>query len=390
MTATAAPAATARNLLAEAEHLALEVRALAAWTEAERKLPASLVEAFIEAGLFHMLVPESLGGLETDPITAARVVETIARADGSAGWVVMLAGQNAAEAAFLAPNEARSILVDGGNVAGTARPIGRAVAVEAPEPGYLVDGRWPFASGSSHATWFVGECIIYDGDEPRRDEHGDRVVLTVFVPRCEVTVHDNWDPIGLRGTASNDFTIARAFVPAGRTFTRRGQPRHPWAAYRAFPLFFMTHGAQALGVARAAIDEASAIIGERIGWGGVPLAETPRHQAALAEATATVEAARAYLYATADELWAAAQADAVTPELRAALRLATSHAVTSSVRAIDLLHRTLATSAIHRGSAIERQFRDIHTAAAHVMVGPLTYEAAGRVQLGGEANFAYF
>lgn len=34
-------------------------------------------------------------------------------------------------------------------------------------------------------------------------------------------------------------------------------------------------------------------------------------------------------------------------------------------------------------------FRDIHT-AAHVMIGPLTYEAAGRVELSCEAEFPSF
>jgi hypothetical protein len=50
----------------------------------------------------------------------------------------------------------------------------------------------------------------------------------------------------------------------------------------------------------------------------------------------------------------------------------------------------MATSAIFTKSPLDRQFRDMRTAAAHVMVSPLTYEAAGRVELGLPAGMAFF
>ena len=123
------------------------------------------------------------------------------------------------------------------------------------------------------------------------------------------------------------------------------------------------------------------------------LAEVPRIAATIAEATADIEAARAYMYGAAEELWESVQResddDALAPA-RARLRLATSNATAASVRAVDAVHRALATSSIFRSSALERPFRDIHTAAAHVMIGPMTYEAAGRVLLGAEPEFPFF
>jgi hypothetical protein len=64
--------------------------------------------------------------------------------------------------------------------------------------------------------------------------------------------------------------------------------------------------------------------------------------------------------------------------------------VAASLRAVDLLHAALATISIFTKSPLERQFRDIHTAAAHVMVGPLIYEAAGRVEMGLPAGMPFF
>jgi hypothetical protein len=80
---------------------------------------------------------------------------------------------------------------------------------------------------------------------------------------------------------------------------------------------------------------------------------------------------------------------ALAPQ-RARLRLATSLAAQASVRAVDRVHGALATSSIFVGSPLERPFLDIRTAAAHVMIGPMTFEAAGRVLLGHDPEFPFF
>lgn len=367
------------------------IRETAPRTEAERRVPQDVIDAMNRAGLFHMVLPAPLGG-GSDPVTAAEAVEEIAYADASTGWVVMLAQQSAMFAQYLGDEDCATIWGGGGIIAGTARPIGRAVWTESPEPGYLVSGRWPFASGSSHATWFMGECVVYDGDVPRKDAEGNNVTRAMFVPREQVTVFDTWDTTGLRGTASNDFEVHDAFVPASRGFQMLVSPVvQPWSRPGMEPLAFMNHGTHALGVARSAIDAAAEIMRTRKGWGDQPLASLARMQTVIAEATAQVQSARAYLYAAAAELRSEIEAGrSGSPTQRSRVRLAASHAMTSSVQAVDSLHRALATSSIMASSALERPFRDIHTAAAHVMIGPMTYEAAGRVELGMEPQFPFF
>jgi alkylation response protein AidB-like acyl-CoA dehydrogenase len=238
----------------------------------------------------------------------------------------------------------------------------------------------------------MGECVVYDGERPRLDAQGHEVTCAVFVPREDVTVYDTWDTTGLRGTASNDFSIECVFVPAARGFQMLlAEPQQPWLVFRVPHLIFMNHGSHALGIARAALDAAKDVVQTRKGWGDQPLREVLRVQSVIAEATALIESARFFLYGAADELWQAAQADvADTTLLRSRVRLAASNAARSSVQAVDLLHSTMGTSAIFAASPLERQFRDIHTAAAHVMIGPLTYQAAGRVELGMEPDFPFF
>ncbi|HLF70943.1 MAG TPA: hypothetical protein VI759_02170, partial [Dehalococcoidia bacterium] len=72
------------------------------------------------------------------------------------------------------------------------------------------------------------------------------------------------------------------------------------------------------------------------------------------------------------------------------VRLATSNAAQASVRAVDGLQAVVGTTGIFVENPIERQWRDIHTAAKHVMIGHMTYEAGGRVLLGMEPDFPFF
>lgn len=377
-----------RRLVHLARDMLPRVRGYADESDRERRLPPALVEELKQAGFFHLLLPREAGGLQKDPITSARVVEEVSRADGSAGWCVMLAAQSCSFAGFLPLEEAFTIWGNGGIVAGTARPIGKAVATEG---GYNVSGRWPFASGSTHATWFGGECIIYDGDDKRLDDAGNERTKMVFVPASQVTVHDTWDTLGLRGTASNDFSVERAFVPETRCFqVLVDPPQHEWALYRTEPLVFINHGAQALGVARGAIDCATETAANKVGWGGVRLKEMPRLQGTIGEATAMVEAASGYLYDNSRRLWEQALAGERDDRQRARVRLATSHAVRTSVQAVDMLHSALGTASVMASSPLSRQLRDIHTASAHVMIGPMTFEASGRALMGMDPGFPFF
>src|SRR5437762_4168184 len=120
--------AVAANPDAAANELKSRIRGAAASIEQERAIPAALIDELRDAGFFHMVLPVHLGGGGVDPITSARAVEELACADGSAGWVVMLAQQSCMFAAFMPEADALAIWGNGGIVAGTARPIGRAVA----------------------------------------------------------------------------------------------------------------------------------------------------------------------------------------------------------------------------------------------------------------------
>ena len=94
-----------------ARQLAPLVRSYADQTEQARELPRPLFEALADAGLFHLLIPRSLGGGELDLPTYIRVVEEIGKADASTAWAINQGAVYATYSACLPPDVARQILV---------------------------------------------------------------------------------------------------------------------------------------------------------------------------------------------------------------------------------------------------------------------------------------
>ena len=100
------------RLLESAVGLKPLVAEVADQIERDRRLPPQLVEAFAGAGLFRMLVPKSLGGSETDVTTYARVIEEIAKVDGSTAWCLSQGAGCALVAAYLDHETAREVYGD--------------------------------------------------------------------------------------------------------------------------------------------------------------------------------------------------------------------------------------------------------------------------------------
>src|SRR4051794_1716886 len=145
-----------------AEHF--EVRARE--TEALGTMPPDLVAAVRAAGLFRLLQPRSLGGLELPPAEALAILTALCRADASNGWTTLIGVGSNAFAAWLDPAVARATLGADADVTTAAvfAPTGRAEPVDG---GFRIGGRWPFASGSNHAEWFFNGVFVFDGDTPR-------------------------------------------------------------------------------------------------------------------------------------------------------------------------------------------------------------------------------
>lgn len=360
--------------------------------EAERnhRLSQPVVDALARAGLFRMWVPKTLGGLEVSPLTAYRVVEEVARLDGSTGWCVFIGVSSAVTGTFLADLAAEDMFgrdplgVMGGSIAG----IGKAVVQK---DGYLVSGRWPYASGCQHCGWLLALCQVIDGDQPRMTTAGAPEMRVVHVPREKVTIlDDTWDVSGLVGTGSHDFVVEPVFVPEGYTWQfapsipRGKHYRGPLYQFPLVAVFRLPVSAVALGIAQGAVDAWLALAPSKravIALG--VLRDQPLVQARIAEAVALVNSSRAWLHTAIQRAWEATlSGEPVSIAGRAELLLAAVNATRRAAEAVQLVYGLAGGSANSRHSSLQRSLRDVHAATQHVGMFPQQYEEAGRMILG--------
>jgi alkylation response protein AidB-like acyl-CoA dehydrogenase len=352
--------------------------------DATRRIPPVVVTALKKLGVFRLMAPAEIGGAETDPVTFLNVVETASHADGSVGWCVMIGGCYATFGGMLPLEGAGHIYGDPDTVsAGAFRPDGMAVEVDG---GYRVCGRWPLASGSSHATWYVGGCAVIRDGEPVIGPRGLPLIREVFFPAVDAEVIDTWDSTGLRGTASHDYAVADVFIPAYHTTWFQDPPAVDRPLYRMPPvaMFATFVGAVPLGIARHAIDEFVRLADAKTPeLSTTVLADKPIAQDHLGRAHALVAAGRRYLTETLNDLWVRVEAG-YAPNMadRGRLWLAAAHAAHGALEAIGLLYTAAGASGIYADSPLDRCLRDARTAVQHICTQELHFELAGRHQLG--------
>ena len=181
-------------------------------------------------------------------------------------------------------------------------------------------------------------------------------------------------------------------MPAARSASVLADaPREPGTLY-AFPMFgllALAIAAVGLGCARGAIDDLRELAGGKVpAMGSRTLAARPDTQARVAQAEARLRAARALVAETVRHRsrQRTEVAGTVSIEDRAALRVAATHAMGESAAVVDEMYALAGGSAIYGSSSLGRRFRDIHVATQHMLVGPSTWELAGRVMLGVPAR----
>jgi alkylation response protein AidB-like acyl-CoA dehydrogenase len=347
-----------------------------------RRLPDDIFAALADAGLFRLWLPRALGGPELSPFDFMQVVETASALDGSVGWLIGNGGGMSRIGGYLGQAPVRAWFSDPqAFVASATGAVGSAVAVA---DGYRVSGRWPFGSGSHHATRFMVLAA----------EHAEAPRICCYLARADVNIIDNWHVSGLRGTGSCDFEARDVFVPAAHTHAfLDSQPTQPGPLYRMpiLSVFAWSICAVPLGIARGAIDAFVELAGRKSRLGNAPLRDRELVQATVGRAQAMVGAARAFLIAAMTELTAATEAGgAQLVTARAMLRVAGTHAAETAIAVTDMLATSAGSASIFETCPLERAVRDVHAAARHIAVSPNNYVTAGRLALGLDPGSARF
>ncbi len=368
-----------------ARSLQPRIRAAANEAEQQRRMSSGLAHDLAEAGLFRMLVPRSIGGLELDVRAILEAIEAVAEADASAGWCVMIGSTTGLLAAYLPTDLSRDIygdpmMITGGVVA----PMGKAILAN---DTYSVTGRWRWTSGGQNCGWLGGGAVIIEDGQMRMLPNGMPDHRMMIFPAAEAELIDTWHTAGLCGTGSLDMQVKGLRVPRARSVSLLVDKPVEEGALYAFPAF----GLLALGIAavtsgnaRGAAAEFMALAAnKKTAAGGKTLAQRAPVQVTFAQAEAALRGARALLFEEVEAAWAGAQqGGAVSMAQRAALRLAATHMARTAATYVRTLHDEAGGAAVFLENTLQRRLRDAQTMTAHIMVAPATWELTGRVLLG--------
>lgn len=380
------PPGTGEALVEAAIRLAPAIAARAADIEAGRRIPRDLLDDLVAAGCFRALLPTSRGGLGVDLPTAARALQEIGRADGSAAWTVLLGSAAWLDLVGLPRATFDALYADGPDVllSGVFSPSGVASRTDG---GYRVSGRWAFATGSSHCDWFFGNCL--------EDVDGEPALRTVLFRADEVQIEDTWHVLGLRGTASNHVSVDGAFVPEERTFATFDAPPavdDPIVDIPVPSLAAIGIGSVAIGIAQGALDDIVGAAAQKLPLlASTSLADQPGFQRDLASADTEVSAARALVESLAASTWATVTSgDALSLAQRAHLRAAGVWTVERAIAVVQAAYRAGGGGAVYDDSSLQRRLRDVETLAQHFLVRLDTLTTAGAVLTGHEVDVPVF
>lgn len=375
--AEAAPGKVTREAVLERGSALLPVlRERAVMCEEVRRLPEETVKDFHDTGIFRILQPARVGGLELDYTMLVDLGAILARACGSSGWnatnlachhwMLAMWPKEAQDEVWGKNNETSDNLI----CASVIFPAGKAKRVDG---GYLLNGRWPFCSGIDPCTWNMLAAMV----EPDTD-HGEAEARLFLVRTADHEVIDTWFTSGLQGTGSKDAACEDLFVPDHMTVAAddvKGGPT-PGSTVNPAPLYqvpviapfaYVLSGTP-LGIARGVLENYVDGMQRRVAqYTGLKIADLPNIQIKVAEAAAAIDAAELMMRADCVEsMEIAATGSAPDIVTKAKFRRNGAFSVNLCVEAVTKLYQSSGGGGIYERNPIARAFRDIYAARAHI------------------------
>lgn len=384
--ATGAGTEPDRDVIARATALVPLIREHAEKSSQERRVVPEVVDALEEAGLFKLLVPRRLGGLETNLRTMMDCVAEVGRGDGSTAWAVALLNvctwfsttfsDEAQDEMYATPNA---------KACGIFSPPSKSERVEG---GYLVSGRWAYSSGSFAATWAT-LGIGVEGDDPR---------ALALIPASAWTIEPTWFVAGMKGSGSDTIVIEDHFVPDHRIqrfvdmvegdFSTSHKPDEQNANMAFIPVAAIILVGAQIGLARHAMERTLAGLPKKnVAYTCYTNARnSPTHQVGVAEAATRFDQAEMLLQrACADIDGAAAHGVHLDKLTRARVRMDTGIIGELVKDGIDRLMTANGASSFSDANVLSMIWRDSEIAGRHALVMPeLGKEAYGRMLLGAD------
>lgn len=380
MTATAG---AVPDIAAKVRSVLPTIEANAAESERRRWILDENVELLTEAGFFRLPVPREYGGVDASLAEQLPLIAELAAVCPSTAWVCATWLSHAwIVRLYPAAAQLEILTSDPVLVAGAFSPTGTLARVDG---GYRLSGAWKWNSGCRGADW----------DTLAAPVEGSEDIGYALVRTGELTIHDNWNAMGLAGTGSSMVTADDVFVPAHRVMPVHELIEGRYAAdaevsggrgYAFFPLLAATGAGLYAGMARGALNAFLARIPGR-GITYTPWTDQAQHphvQIQTARSAGRIEAAECLADRLVSRLQDAADTgDQLSPADRSWFRGLAGEVVALCREAAELLWPMAGASAIMLDVPLQRHFRDMESLALHALMSPdANFEIYGRSLLG--------
>jgi alkylation response protein AidB-like acyl-CoA dehydrogenase len=345
------------------------IRSAATEAESAGKLTAEQLSLIYEQQWFKLLVPEIYSGPEMTVPVLVQLEESISWANGSVGWVVTLCAGAGWFGGFFEPDIAKKIFErPDACLAGSGAAMGEALITG---DGYMVSGRWPYASGAHHATHFTANCIIKNDEGIVKDDAGQPLVRAFIFDAKDVTISPTWKYMGMMATGTDAFSVENLFVTQEQCF--RIDARHaivtsPLYQYPFLQLAEATIAANLSGMAIHFIDCCKEIFAEKQNQKNMEERHKSLLNSLLIEQENRLNSSRELFYQAINKSWDK-MITASIDELSLAEVSNTSKQLAKMAReCVDTLYPYCGLIAAARSSEINQVWRDLHTASQHSLL----------------------
>ncbi|MBN8861240.1 MAG: acyl-CoA dehydrogenase [Sphingobacteriales bacterium] len=316
---------------------------------------------------FNIFVPRHIGGLELSLPEGARLQESLAWADGSFGWTITLCSGANWFAGFL-EEAVRSRFFSDPKVcfAGSGAATGIAEMVEG---GFIVDGRWRYATGAKHATAFTANCIVHKDGTVLKEDNGSDMIRSFVFERNEVKIVEDWNSLGMNATSSHSFEVDHIFVAADRVFMiDASHAILPGLVYKVPFLQFaeVTLAANFSGMALHFSEECRALFEEKIMKRGYSVIKAGEMLEVLGRMSSMLEGRRKFFHETVAQLWEKGMTQGNwNVSVLEDLSMVCKALVKTALKSVDELYPYTGMTGADPSADINRIWRDIHTASQH-------------------------
>ncbi len=202
------PGLTSEQLIERARALQPLLREQQDESDARGFYSDEIHKRLLDGGLYRVLQPRRFGGYECDLSTFIKCIMEISRGHSGAGWCYALAASHSYALACHWPEEAQADIFGKDGDYRSGMVIGNGTLVPS-RGGYIVNGTWPFASGTPVSNHFMASGLVMrDGAPPE--------TALFVVPREKIDILPDWGGsrgMGMQASGSNSVALKDVFVP---------------------------------------------------------------------------------------------------------------------------------------------------------------------------------